>query len=606
MFRVERIDRLNGGRNLAAGSGLLPAVLVTLLLLAIPASAGAAGELSFGECFGASPGCISEAGDPFNSSPAVAVAPTGGSVYVTGSESLSHFFADGDGRLSYDGCLSDDGSGGSCGNVESSANPFAYGFGVAVDPNRAAVFLASAASHLATQLFTEPGGQLRYGGCVSDGGSGGLCADTESAAKPLERAAGVAVSPNGNSVYVASFGEELGKGYLVHLLVDSEGRITYGGCLSNGSTEGACLAVIRPGLAGVERVAVSPNGAEVYTASPFNNVVSAFNADGQGRLSIGGCVSQDGSGGACEAAPATVLREARDVAVSPDGASLYVASRSGTISRMAVNSDGSVHWGECVSSDGSGGACKDVPGSGKPLAGADSVAVSADGQSVYVLGTSAVSAFSVGPGGVLTYQACYSGNFLEGCEDLPGVPIKGGTGVAVSPNGGAVYVTSGEPGMVARLARVRPASAGGGGTGPGSGSPGAGGHAITAAEIEAGLLAQLTPKGKTAKVAAVRRKRNYRYSFNALTAGALVINWYFLPPGAHVSSKGKQKPKPVLFASGHATFGVSGSKPITIALSAKGLRMLKHRAGIALSAKGTFTVPGSTPVVAVKAFKLKS
>lgn len=39
--------------------------LLALTLLAIPASAGAVGELSFGECFGASPGCINEAGGPF-------------------------------------------------------------------------------------------------------------------------------------------------------------------------------------------------------------------------------------------------------------------------------------------------------------------------------------------------------------------------------------------------------------------------------------------------------------------------------------------------------------------------------------------------------------
>jgi hypothetical protein len=175
-----------------------------------------------------------------------------------------------------------------------------------------------------------------------------------------------------------------------------------------------------------------------------------------------------------------------------------------------------------------------------------------------------------------------------------------------------VYVTSFEPGMVARLARVRPSAAGGApgagstpGSTPGS-SPGAGGHVVTAAELRASLLAQLTPHGKSAKIAAVRRRKGYRYAFRALTAGALVINWYFLPPGAHVSRKGKPKPKPVLFATGHTSFQAPGTKSITVALSANGLKMLRHRGSIALSAKGTFSPPGAKPVVAVKAFKLKS
>ena len=299
------------------------------------------------------------------------------------------------------------------------------------------------------------------------------------------------------------------------------------------------------------------------------------------------------------------------LAVSPDGKSLYVSGSPGTLSRLSIEPDGSIRWRECVSSDGSGGICKDVPGGGNPLFEADGVAVSPDGQSVYVVGEFAVSAFSVGAGGVLSYQACYSGNFLEGCEDLPGVPINSGSGISVNPNGGSVYVTSTEPGMVTRLARVRSVAVGGGGPGAGGGStpgssPGAAGRLVTAAELKASLLSQLTPKGSTAKVATVRRKKAYRYAFKALTGGTLVINWYFLPPGAHVSRSGKRKPKPVLFATGHTSFPASGTKTITVTLSANGVKMLKHRSTIALSAKGTFSPPGAKPIVAVKAFKLKS
>jgi alpha-tubulin suppressor-like RCC1 family protein len=126
----------------------------------------------------------------------------------------------------------------------------------------------------------------------------------------------------------------------------------------------------------------------------------------------------------------------------------------------------------------------------------------------------------------------------------------------------------------------------------------------TVAQIKAGLLAQLGIKGKSAKIAALLKSKSYSYSFKALSAGTLVINWYFLPPGAHLAKKAK--PKPVLFAAGKLSFKAPGTKKITIKLTGKGQKLLKHRNSIKLTAKGSFTPTGKAAVTAKKGLTLKS
>jgi len=114
-----------------------------------------------------------------------------------------------------------------------------------------------------------------------------------------------------------------------------------------------------------------------------------------------GCISNDGTGGECT--PGIGLDGALDVAITADGASVYVGSFSGgavaalarnksriagPIGRLtqAASADG------CVSETGTGGACSD----GKALKSAGAVVVSNDGKSVYVasLGSGAVAVFA--------------------------------------------------------------------------------------------------------------------------------------------------------------------------------------------------------------------
>jgi hypothetical protein len=139
-----------------------------------------------------------------------------------------------------------------------------------------------------------------------------------------------------------------------------------------------------------------------------------------------------------------------------------------------------------------------------------------------------------------------------------------------------------------------------GGSGSGSGGLPAG---LTVAAIRASLLAQLAPKGKAAHRAAILRKKGYSYSFKALSAGRLTVDWYYLPHGAHLSRAAKKKPKPVLVASGAVSFAHAGTKAIVVRLTRRGQTLLKHTA--TLSAKATFKPTGASAISAVKRFALR-
>ena len=94
---------------------------------------------------------------------------------------LSHFFVGTKGSLAYDGCVSDDGSGGLCLDVPGSGGQFAGPDSVAVSPNGASVYTSTRGSSGGTtgggglaHLFADPThGQLSWDGCVTNGGSGG-------------------------------------------------------------------------------------------------------------------------------------------------------------------------------------------------------------------------------------------------------------------------------------------------------------------------------------------------------------------------------------------------------------------------------------------------
>jgi hypothetical protein len=122
----------------------------------------------------------------------------------------------------------------------------------------------------------------------------------------------------------------------------------------------------------------------------------------------------------------------------------------------------------------------------------------------------------------------------------------------------------------------------------------------TAAQILADLSGDLTPSGKLAKLATILKTGSYSYSFTAPGPGALLVDWYLLPKGAHLSSA-----KPVLIASGQEAYTAATTAKITIKLTGRGKSDLKRAKSVKLTSKGSFTPTGGAAVSSVKTFVLK-
>lgn len=77
-------------------------------------------------------------------------------------------------------------------------------------------------------------------------------------------------------------------------------------------------------------------------------------------------------------------------------------------------------------------------------------------------------------------------------------------------------------------------------------------------------------------------------------AGSLSVQWFYLPKGAKLA----KKVKPVLVASGKATFSKAGAGHIRLRLTGQARRLLKHAKRLKLMAKGTFVASGGSVAAA--------
>jgi DNA-binding beta-propeller fold protein YncE len=281
-------------------------------------------------------------------------------------------------------------------------------------------------------------------GCVSnDGtdGNGGPCTP----ARGIQSPDGVVVSPDGRNVYVASkglsdavtaFARDPATGALTQLPGDT-------GCISNTGTPSGCAD--GAGLDGARGIAISPDGDSVYAAAADSNAVSVFVRQGDGGLvqqtGMLGCVNSDGSDG-CATGKAT--GGVRDVVVSPDGGAVYAAAEfanavdvfardpsTGTLTQLPGAAG-------CIAMTSAGGCAAYTP-----VNNPRSVTVSPDGRDVYVAASTsqAVVTLERGVGGAATPAGCVSEDGSGGtCTDGHGIIAP--NGVTVSPDGLDVYVAN--------------------------------------------------------------------------------------------------------------------------------------------------------------------
>ena len=279
--------------------------------------------------------------------------------------------------------------------------------GVAVSPDGAQVYVTSKVGDSLTVYDRDPAtGALTFVQAKHDsvGGVNGL-----------DGAEGIAVSPDGAHIYVAGrndnaiavFAHDTATGGLTFVEMDRDGF--------------AGVA----GVAGAKGVAISPDGAHVYSAGSLDNAVTVFARDAQsGKLAFIE-VEQEGVNGVIG------LTRARALTVSPDGLNVYVASFNDNAVAVFRRDPGtgSLTFFELQKNGISG-----VTG----LTGARGVAVSPDGSYVYAVGNvdDALVVFNRNPEtGVLTFV-----QLLE--DSVDGINgLNGADAVAVSPDGTHVYVT---------------------------------------------------------------------------------------------------------------------------------------------------------------------
>jgi DNA-binding beta-propeller fold protein YncE len=443
--------------------------LTLLLLLACAPAAQAAPLGALGQLSGAA-ACTSEHGGAcapaagLDGAAQIALSPDGRHAYAvaTSSDAVAAFARDASGRLTQlagtQGCVSETGSAGRCADGAGLDGAEA----VAVSPDGTSVYVAARdADAIAVFARDATSGRLTQltgaEACIAETAYAG-CAD----GRALEWPTSVAVSPDGASVYVASrvsdavavLTRDVGTGALAQ-------PAGADGCVAEGGAAGCASA---RGLNSASGVVVSPDGATVHAVGRVSDAVTTFSRDaGSGRLAqlagAAGCVSKTGASGCAAGAG---LDGPAGIALSADGTQAFVAA---AVSRaLAVldrrAGDGALAPDACVSDvpdDSTRGTIGCVQG--RALAGAQSVALSTDGASVYVASrdASGVAVFLRDPaGGALSQLPGASGCVSEtgsggACADV--TALAQASSVAIDPAGSGAYVAAQSSDAVAAFAR---------------------------------------------------------------------------------------------------------------------------------------------------------
>jgi 6-phosphogluconolactonase (cycloisomerase 2 family) len=328
----------------------------------------------------------------------VAVSPGGEYVYVAGhsEDAVAAFSRDGiTGRLTFI-------------QARHSFQGLEGAVGVAASPDGSHVYVAGNNDDSVVVFARNAGsGALSYVERQSDGGSGG-------SVDGLDGARAVALSPDGKHLYVAGHDEDA---VAVFERDQSTGELGYVETQQNGTG-------VVDGLDGAQSLTVSPDGKHVYVASEADDALAIFRRDGaSGTLSYVG-LARDGAGGV------DGLGGAYAVIISPEGGHAYVAGYvDNAVALFTRNASSGVLTFVEAYKDGAPG----IDG----LNGANALALSSDGSTLYVAGRKdhALAVFGRdASSGVLTFLEVHK----DGMAGVDG--LYGARAVGVNPDGGQVYV----------------------------------------------------------------------------------------------------------------------------------------------------------------------
>ena len=294
---------------------------------------------------------------------AVTLSPDGRSLYAVArlDSAVARFDRDpGTGQLDYVGCISGETESSSCTQIPAAATGgFFSGLSgaasVAVSPDGTSLYAAAGNDSAVAYFNRDPDtGALTYSDCISGAieagptpAGTGACelvtgATSFAVGSGVETIRALAVSPDSRSVYTASFFDDA----VARFNRDPDtGALTYGGCISGNSGNTTCTVPFPSnsngtftGLNELSSITAAPDGRALYVTSEETDAVTRIQRTlGTGEISYTGtdCVTGELGGFCDELIPRHTMTGgdsglgfAASVTLSPDGRSLYAASRN--------------------------------------------------------------------------------------------------------------------------------------------------------------------------------------------------------------------------------------------------------------------------------------
>ena len=319
-------------------------------------------------------------GDALQGAGALALSPDGQNLYAAswGSGGIAIFTRDAvTGRLTQTGCVR---------GVSTcvGARGLSGASAIVVSPDGKNVYLTSYAADAVVMFSRDTAtGALKGLGCISDDGTDRQCASGNA----LRGANALAMSSDGRWLYVAAADSN---SVLTFERDAATGLLTQRGCqLDHAPRNGSCTAA--KGLVTPEGLALAPDGRTLFVASYDSSAISVFARDpATGKLAQRGCLSDDTYGEESEpgCAHASPLYGASGVAVSKDGRRVYVTAESGMAVLERDSASGGLRYAGCATWGGYDEELTKKCVVARALVGMSDIALSPDGRSLYAASSS--------------------------------------------------------------------------------------------------------------------------------------------------------------------------------------------------------------------------
>jgi 6-phosphogluconolactonase (cycloisomerase 2 family) len=258
---------------------------------------------------------------------------------------------------------------------------------LAISSDGNSLYAASEGDDAIVRFGREDDGSITPQGCLDDNDFAGdpsqgedVCAQSTDG---LAGATGVALSPNGKSLYATS---EFDGAIVSFARNESDGTITPQGCIDDNVNGPDSCATQTKGLVSNESLVISRKGDSLYLVAEGSHAVLRFDRNkNTGALNPKGCIEdkQEGTEGCGDRAHG--LSEAGGIAISADAKSIYIASGGDdAVTALARKRSGAIKARGCVDDNDNGSGEGKCDSKGDGLGEPEGIAAAPGGKHLYV------------------------------------------------------------------------------------------------------------------------------------------------------------------------------------------------------------------------------